>query len=90
MIRSFFTLCVALTALVVGLPAQGHVHGHDHGDAPARKAPYSAELVHAFSSIPLLDEGRIKPFGTYAQFLMLRVNEHRGKRLPVARLGVVI
>ncbi len=43
----------------------------------ADREPWSDEIVNLFSTLPVQDGGRIKPFDTFAQFAMLQLN---GKR----------
>ena len=42
--------------------------------------PWSEEIVEIFRKIPILDEGRIKPFDSFSQFQMYRLHGKRSMR----------
>jgi ABC-type transport system involved in cytochrome c biogenesis permease subunit len=86
-ITRLLVACTALVSLLVGLPAQGghnHAPGEfvDHVHGSPRSAPYDPALVHAFRTLPVQDGGRVKPFESYVQVVLLRLNEKRSVSIP--------
>ena len=73
--RMLRTLGAALV-LLVGATAQ------DAGAPAWREKAYPEELVEAFRRLPVQDRGRVKPFFTYAKYLLMRLNERSELRLP--------
>lgn len=66
--------CAALI-LPVAAPAQ---EAATTDPAPqTTRAPWDKEILDTIATLPVQDEGRVKPFDTFAQFTMLKLN---GKR----------
>jgi ABC-type transport system involved in cytochrome c biogenesis permease subunit len=66
----------------------GHGHGHDHHHAHAQPDPgilppatWDQNVVDLFATLPVQDEGRIKPLDTYALFTLLKLNGKRSYTL---------
>ncbi len=49
---------------------------------PASAGQWDEETLDKFATVPILDQGRVKPLDTYASFLLLRLNGIRKLRLP--------
>ena len=55
---------------------------------PARLQPWDPAVVHRMRMLPVQELGRVKPFMTFAQYLLLRLNERGTVRIPdEARFG---
>ena len=64
-----FSACAGLSSL------GAQVNGDGSSDqVPQRTAPWSAEVIDAWSRIPVQDHGRIKPLSTAAQWMLTRIN----------------
>ncbi|NCF56834.1 MAG: hypothetical protein GWP41_11335 [Planctomycetia bacterium] len=57
--------------------------------ATTQRTPWSDEIVSEVSHWPLQHGGRVKPFQTYAGFLMLKINSKRSLKLEDEKLGPV-
>ena len=68
---------LALLCLVPSAPAAAQTGG----EAP-RTEPYPARILDAARELPVQANGRIKPFMTQAQYLLLRLKEVSSLRLP--------
>lgn len=71
-----FFAALALAALPLQI---AHAAGDDI--AP-RSAPWPAEVEAAMRELPVMSQGRVKPFMTQVQYLLLRLKEVRSLRLP--------
>jgi ABC-type transport system involved in cytochrome c biogenesis permease subunit len=65
--------------------AHDHDHGHNHAPAPApaiavQPPKWDPEIVRLFATLPVQDEGRVKPLSTYANFALMRMNGKREYR----------
>lgn len=73
------TKIVCLFVLALGWCAVG---AYGQAEAPASKPPaqspaWSREVLDLFSTLPIQDEGRVKPLSTYANFKLLKLNGRR-------------
>jgi ABC-type transport system involved in cytochrome c biogenesis permease subunit len=62
----FLTAAFAITAV-----------GQDSSQATQSRIPWAKETVDLFASLPIQDEGRIKPLDTFAAFKLLKLNGMR-------------
>jgi ABC-type transport system involved in cytochrome c biogenesis permease subunit len=67
--KTTFLKLIAVTMLLVAVPAFA-VSDHSAGK-------WDKQTIETFRSIPILDSGRVKPFDTFAQYAMLRINAKR-------------
>ncbi|MDA0374568.1 MAG: cytochrome c biogenesis protein CcsA [Planctomycetota bacterium] len=85
---SFLGLALAAIFALGGTTSAQGGHNHapgefvDHVHGSPRTAPYDAELVHAFRTLPVQDGGRIKPFESLVQVTLLKLNEKRSVSIP--------
>ncbi len=88
-LRKFFAPLAAWLLIAAILAAPGLAVAQD-ADSAAPSAtgldgytPWPTDIVELFERLPVQDEGRVKPFDTFAQFRMLRMHSKRTMRLPV-------
>jgi ABC-type transport system involved in cytochrome c biogenesis permease subunit len=73
-------LTVLLSLLALPLPLAGAAQ-HEHA-LPERTEPWTAKTLEMAARLPIQDQGRIKPFSTYAGFTLLRLNGKRAVETP--------
>ncbi len=78
--RSGFTRVIRRAAVAGLLFWGGLAAGKAAGPGLESYEPWSEEIVELFQGLPVLDEGRIKPFDSFAQFRMYRLHGKRSMR----------
>ncbi len=77
---------VVLGAWAVALLASAGAFAADETAAPSLKVPaWDKSVVSMVQTLPVQDEGRIKPFDTYASFKLLKFNGRRSCTTPDGR-----
>lgn len=87
--KRFFTWGAALFVTATLAPwaavaQDAHDHTHEHATTAANPAVppfWSDSVIELFASLPVQDEGRIKPLDTFAQFTLLKLNGKRSYSL---------